>query len=72
MQSSGGGSSGSAAVVRTSGARSANRARSPQVASAVIREVPSWTTPTAAVATDPPSRRTSTETVAGPGVDAET
>ncbi len=72
MHSSGGGIVGSVARVRTSGARAANRARSPQVARAVIRVVPSWTSSTAAVATEPPSRRTSTATVAGPGVEAET
>jgi hypothetical protein len=65
---SGGGSAGSSAVVDTS---SPSRPRSPYVASTAIRASSPWRSSAAAVAMLPPSRRTSTLTVAGPGVEAE-
>ena len=66
--SSGGGITGSSAVVRTS---SPSRPRSPYVASAVSRASSPCRRSAAAVATLPPSRRTSTLTVAGPGTEAD-
>ncbi len=69
MQLSIGGSSGGAAVVRTS---SDNAPRSPYDASAVIRRCPAWLSSAPTVATLPPSRITFVVTWAGPGVLAPT
>ena len=68
VQSSGAGSSGGVAVVRTSPSK---RSRSAYVASRVRRVCPSWDRSAATVAIRPPSRRTSTATSAGPAVPAE-
>ena len=67
----GGRTSGSAKTSSGPPERAANRSRSPQVTVALIRVTPSWLSSTWAVATDPPSRRTTTLTSPGPGAAAD-